>query len=121
MLDTDLLPIPSFRPDGRLERLNSGGGSNKQKVDRWVGSMKEYKKETGQNPFHGGAAGYGKFDKWQSEQSATAVPQQQQATAPVAQAAAATPPASGTKKRRTLLSGQQSLSQPYGNSTILGA
>ncbi len=31
MLDTDLIPIPSLRPDGRLDRLNFGGGQKPPK------------------------------------------------------------------------------------------
>lgn len=133
MLDLDLIPLPSLRPNGRLDRLNYGGGSNKQKVERWTGNMKAYKKETGMNPTQGGAAGYGKFYKWQQENGGSAAPQSakpQQATVGNASTVSAprpAPAATGTtqaapkKPKRTLLSGQQSLSQPYGNETILGA
>jgi hypothetical protein len=127
MLDTDLLPLPSLRPDGRLDRLNSGGGKgNKIDANAWVKDMKAYRKETGQNPAQGGAAGYGAFHKWQQGQgggsSATAASAKppQQVVSPEATAASATaaPMYTEKKKRRTLLSGQ-SLNQE--NGTILGA
>jgi hypothetical protein len=130
MLDTDLLPLPSLRPDGRLDRLNSGGGKKGNKIDAnaWVNDMKAYRKETGQNPAQGGASGYGAFHKWQQSQggggssvAATNAKPPQQVVSPEATAAsvAASPMYTDKKKRRTLLSGQ-SLNQDQ-NGTILGA
>jgi hypothetical protein len=129
MLDTDLLPLPSLRPDGRLDRLNSGGGKgNKIDANAWVKDMKAYRKETGQNPAQGGAAGYGAFHKWQQNQgggggasvAASNAKPPQQVVSPEATAASATaaPMYTEKKKRRTLLSGQ-SINQE--NGTILGA
>jgi hypothetical protein len=126
MLDTDLLPIPSLRPDGRLDRLNSGGGGNKIDANAWVNDMKAYRKATGKNPAEGGKKGYAAFHNWQqgnaggaSVASANAKPPQQ-VVSPEATAASATaaPMYTEKKKRRTLLSGQ-SLNQE--NGTILGA
>jgi hypothetical protein len=133
MLDSDFLPLPSFRPNGRLDRLNYGGGNKGNKIDAnaWVKDMKAYRKETGQNPAQGGAAGYGAFHKWQQGQgggggasvAASNAKPPQQVVSPEATAASATaaPMYTEKKKRRTLLSGQQALNQNNDGSTILGA
>jgi hypothetical protein len=128
MLDTDLLPIPSLRPDGRLERLNYGGGSNQKKVDRWVGDMGQFRKETGINPA-AGPQSQKRFNNWLNEggvsggasvaSSSAKPPQQQQAAPAQAAAASASPMYTDKKKRRTLLSGG-ALNQDQ-NGTILGA
>jgi hypothetical protein len=120
MLDSDLLPLPSLRPDGRLDRLNYGGGSGKQKVDRYIGAIDAQKKagakdmKTAHNAVM--AAQQQKPSAAQQQTASTAP------TAPAAQAASATssPAYTEKKKRRTLLSGQQSLNQEN-NGTILGA
>jgi hypothetical protein len=130
MLDTDLLPLPSLRPDGRLDRLNYGGGNNKQKMDRWVGDMGQFRKETGINPA-AGKKSMARFDSWATEKyhggsgggssvASTNAKPPQQVVSPEATAASATaaPMYTEKKKRRTLLSGQ-SLNQE--NGTILGA
>lgn len=49
------ITMPTFRPDGRLDSLNKGGGAMGQMVD----AMKQYKKETGNSP----SAGNGKFSR----------------------------------------------------------
>jgi hypothetical protein len=131
MLDTDLLPLPSLRPDGRLDRLNYGGGNNKQKMDRWVSDMGQFRKETGINPA-AGKKSMARFDSWATEKyqggaggggasvAASNAKPPQQVVSPEATAASATaaPMYTEKKKRRTLLSGQ-SINQE--NGTILGA
>lgn len=123
-MDTDLIPIPSLRPDGRLERLHYGGGNNKQKMDNWMGDIDAYKKATGNSPYKG-PQNYQKFTAFvnsggadgKSGPSATKA----KPAATVGNAAAVSadrpPPATSAatataapKKKRTLLSGQQSLS-----------
>jgi hypothetical protein len=127
------IAMPSFRPDGRLERLNFGGGSDREKQQRLVDFFTEMKAR--EHAQKAKAAKAGPAQPQQPHQVPSRQTQQAsggsraaaggamqgqggQASSPQAASAAAAAP----KKRRTLLSGGgRSLSQPYGNETILGA
>jgi hypothetical protein len=126
------ISMPSFRPDGRLERLNFGGGSDREKqqrmVDVFTGIIAQ-KNAQKAKASKGGQA----HPQQQQQQSQSQARQPEQASggnrpaATYGQGGQVSPPqalstTAAPKKRRTLLSGTgRSFTQPYGNDTILGA
>ena len=131
------ISMPSFRPDGRLERLNFGGGSDREKQQRMVDLFTEMKAR--ENAQKAKAAKNGQAQQ-QHQQGQARQPRHSSGGSRVVAGAsaggamyaqggqaaspqAASPSAAAApKRRRTLLSGGgKSLSQPYGNETILGA
>ena len=130
------IAMPSFRPNGSLERLNFGGGSDREKQQRLVDFFTEMKAREHAQKAKAAKGGPAQTQQPQHVQVQSRQPQHAsrgsggaaggmmygqggQASSPQAPSASA---AAAPKKRRTLLSGGgRSLSQPYGNETILGA
>ena len=128
------ISMPSFRPDGRLERLNFGGGSDREKQQRMVDGLTGIIAQKNAQKAKANASKGGQGHVQQQVQARQAqhssggsraaaggamYAQGGQAASPQAASPSA---AAAPKRRRTLLSGGgKSLSQPYGNETILGA
>ncbi|WP_147263686.1 hypothetical protein [Roseimicrobium gellanilyticum] len=136
--------MPSFRPDGSLDRLNHGGGSKlpktipgePTKVQKYPDFFRAvllmaHQKAAGVkkvDPELGYTIPYGQGNLQGSKGAGQSPAQQAGTTAGTGMSGQRTAPAATSaeggamapRKKRTLLSGGGALSQPYGSDTILG-